>query len=139
MVQGLSHITLVVENLDKTESMLRDILDAKKIYDSGDIQFSLSAERFFDISGIWVVIMQGEALPKRNYNHIAFQIDESELEIRRERIERLGLELRESRPRIHGEGQSIYFYDYDNHLFELHSGSLTSRLESYKANQPVHN
>lgn len=61
MVQGLSHITLIVENLDKTENMLREILDAKKIYDSGDKSFSLSAERFFDISGICVVIMQGEA------------------------------------------------------------------------------
>lgn len=75
---------------------------------------------------------------KRNYNHIAFQIDESALEIRRQRIERLGLELRKSRPRIHGEGQSIYFYDYDNHLFELHSGNLNARLDSYKANQPMH-
>jgi len=35
------------------------------------------------------------------------------------------------RPRAEGEGQSIYFYDYDGHLFELHTGTLTDRLVRY--------
>jgi hypothetical protein len=36
-----------------------------------------------------------------------------------------------SRSRGAGEGYSIYFYDFDNHLFELHTGSLPERLEHY--------
>jgi len=35
------------------------------------------------------------------------------------------------RPRLGGEGRSIYFYDYDNHLFELHTSSLSNRLKQY--------
>ena len=35
------------------------------------------------------------------------------------------------RGRIKGEGKSVYFYDYDNHLFELHTGTLDERLASY--------
>lgn len=29
------------------------------------------------------------------------------------------------------EGQSLYLYDFDNHLFELHTGTLEQRLALY--------
>ena len=48
-----------------------------------------------------------------------------------QRIQALGLEVREGRSRIDGEGRSIYFYDFDNHMFELHSGTLQDRLRCY--------
>jgi hypothetical protein len=32
---------------------------------------------------------------------------------------------------VEGEGQSLYFYDFDNHLFELHTGTLAQRLARY--------
>jgi catechol 2,3-dioxygenase-like lactoylglutathione lyase family enzyme len=47
------------------------------------------------------------------------------------RVRSSGLEVREGRPRVEGEGRSIYFYDDDNHLFEFHSGTLEERLERY--------
>jgi len=43
----------------------------------------------------------------------------------------LGLTLRPPRPRVGGEGRSLYVYDFDGHLFELHSGTLDERLERY--------
>jgi fosfomycin resistance protein FosX len=43
----------------------------------------------------------------------------------------LGLKMKEARSRVEGEGQSLYFYDYDNHLFELHTGKLEDRLTTY--------
>jgi len=133
VVQGLSHITFVVRDLDKMEEMLTQVLDANKIYDSGDKTFSLSRERFFDIAGTWVAIMEGEPLPTKTYNHVAFKILPAEYRYRLRRINALGLKVREGRTRVEGEGQSIYFYDYDNHMFELHSGTLEQRLERYSA------
>ena len=35
------------------------------------------------------------------------------------------------RARVEGEGQSLYVYDFDNHLFELHTGTLAQRLARY--------
>jgi hypothetical protein len=32
---------------------------------------------------------------------------------------------------VEGEGMSLYFYDYDNNLFELHTGTLEQRLARY--------
>lgn len=70
-------------------------------------------------------------LSKRTYNHVAFQIRDEDLDEIALRIKSLGLEVREARNRIEGEGQSLYFYDFDNHLFELHTGTLDQRLQSY--------
>lgn len=78
--------------------------------------------------------MQGEPTP-RSYKHVAFKVSEAELPAFESRLRSLGIEVRPPRPRVDGEGVSLYFYDYDDNLIELHSGSLEERLERYK-NQP---
>ncbi|MFV0409806.1 MAG: FosX/FosE/FosI family fosfomycin resistance hydrolase [Paracoccus sp. (in: a-proteobacteria)] len=131
MTEGLSHITFICADLDRMEDILTRVLKARKIYDSMGEGFSISPERFFDIGGVWVAIMQGEALPARSYDHVAFKIAEADYDARLETIRELGLDLRESRRRVPGEGRSIYFHDADNHLFELHTGTLSERLARY--------
>ncbi|HAB0010444.1 TPA_asm: FosX/FosE/FosI family fosfomycin resistance thiol transferase [Listeria monocytogenes] len=131
MISGLSHITLIVKDLNKTTTFLQTIFDAEEIYSSGDKTFSLSKEKFFLIAGLWICIMEGEDLQERTYNHIAFQIQSEEVDEYIERIKSLGVEIKPERPRVQGEGSSIYFYDFDNHLFELHTGTLEERLKRY--------
>ena len=130
-VEGLSHITFVTADLDRMEQILTTVLDAERIYDSEDDTFSLSRERFFDIAGVWVATMEGETLEARTYNHVAFKIDDADYDDRLARIRSLGLDVREGRTRVAGEGRSIYFYDADNHLFELHTGTRSERLARY--------
>ncbi|EEO6535738.1 TPA_asm: FosX/FosE/FosI family fosfomycin resistance thiol transferase [Listeria monocytogenes] len=131
MISGLSHITLIVKDLNKTTAFLQNIFNAEEIYSSGDKTFSLSKEKFFLIAGLWICIMEGDSLQKRTYNHIAFQIQSEEVDEYTERIKALGVEMKPERPRVQGEGRSIYFYDFDNHLFELHAGTLEERLKRY--------
>lgn len=131
MTTGLSHITFIVRDLDRMEKILTTVLQAHKIYDSGDQTFSIAPERFFDVAGVWVAIMQGDALRERSYNHTAFQIADEDYDDRLACIQALGLDVREGRSRVAGEARSIYFYDHDNHMFELHSGTLAQRLASY--------
>jgi fosfomycin resistance protein FosX len=130
---GLSHITFIVADLDAMEEILVAVLGARKVYDSGSEQFSLSEERFYLVGGeeIWIAVMKGDPLPSRTYNHIAFKIDDTDFDSYRRRITALGLDIRESRPRVAGEGRSLYFHDRDNHLFELHTGTLSERLARY--------
>jgi Lactoylglutathione lyase and related lyases len=141
MIRGLSHMTFIVQNLDRMQAILTTVLGARKVYDSGEETFSLSRERFFLIgeepgdadapAPIWVAIMEGESLPSRTYNHVAFKIAEADYARLLDRIRALGLEVREGRSRVAGEGWSIYFHDHDNHLFELHTGTLGERLQRY--------
>ena len=117
------------------EQILCRVLDARKVYDSGAGTHSLSPERFFLVGegeqAIWVAVMQGDAAIPRSYNHIAFKIEEQEFDLKLQVVRDLGLDVRPPRPRIDGEARSIYFHDDDNHLFELHTGTLAERLAAY--------
>lgn len=135
MIEGLSHITLIVSDLDRTEALLVQGLGARKVYDSGSAQFSHSEERFFLLGedSVWIATMKGDPLPHRSYNHIAFKVSEADLDTYAARLDALGVEIAPSRSRVAGEGRSLYFHDFDNHLFELHTGTLDARLARYAA------
>nr|RNJ69424.1 MAG: FosX/FosE/FosI family fosfomycin resistance thiol transferase [Leptolyngbya sp. IPPAS B-1204] len=131
MIEGLSHITFIVRDLEQMTTFLTHIFDAKEVYASGDRTFSIAREKFFLINQLWVAIMEGEPLPIKTYNHVAFKIGENDFDDYANRVRTLGVEIRRGRDRVEGEGQSLYFYDYDNHLFELHTGTLDQRLNRY--------
>lgn len=130
-INGLSHVTFVVRDLERTARLWREGLGATEVYDSGDHPFSLSKEKFFVVGGVWVAIMQGEP-GSRSYRHVAFQASAAEMPEFEAKLLRLGVEIRPARPRVDGEGLSLYFYDYDDNLLELHSGTLDERLERYR-------
>ena len=128
----ISHITFTVQNLERSSNLLKVVFNAVEIYSSDSKQFSIYPEKFFLIDDLWIVLMESNDhdLPK-SYNHIAFKINESDIESYLQRIKKVGLQVEKDRSRISGEGKSIYFYDYDNHLFELHTGTLSERLDKY--------
>jgi fosfomycin resistance protein FosX len=129
-VQGISHITFIVRDLERMTRLLCEGLGAEEVYDSASKNFSLSREKFFVLGGVWLAAMEGQPT-QRSYRHVAFRVDEAELPVFEARLRSLGVELRPPRPRVEGEGHSLYFYDFDDNLFELHSGTLDQRLERY--------
>ena len=129
-IRGISHLTFVVRDLDRTAKLLTAGLGAKELYDSGSKPYSLSREKFFELGGIWLAFMEGHPT-ERSYRHVAFAVDEVDLSQYETRLRSLGVEIRPPRRRIEGEGVSLYFYDYDNNLFELHTGTLEDRLARY--------
>jgi catechol 2,3-dioxygenase-like lactoylglutathione lyase family enzyme len=129
-VLGLSHITFVVRDLERTSRLWTEGLGAVRIYDGSPQNFSLSREQFFSLAGIWVAVMEGEPA-SRSYRHVAFRVADEELDVLEVRLRALGVEMMPPRARVHGEGRSLYFYDYDDNLFELHAGSLEERLKAY--------
>jgi catechol 2,3-dioxygenase-like lactoylglutathione lyase family enzyme len=131
VIAGLSHMTFVVRDLERMTRILTGILGAREVYASGDETFSVAREKFFQVSDLWIAVIEGEPLPSRTYNHVAFKIEDSDFEACEAKVKALGLEMRPPRQRVPGEGRSIYFYDDDNHLFELHTGTLAERLERY--------
>lgn len=68
---------MIVRDVEKMGNFLRTIFDAEEVYDSSKENFSLSHEKFFIVGGIWMAVMEGEPLPVRSYNHIAFKVSDS--------------------------------------------------------------
>ena len=136
MIESISHITFTVNDVKRSADLLRYVFNAEEVYDSSEKNFSLAYEKFFLIGGIWIAIMEGKSISERSYNHIAFKVLESDLDDYITKIRKIGLEIIEGRNRIEGEARSVYFYDYDNHLFELHTGTLSERLSNYRNNVP---
>jgi fosfomycin resistance protein FosX len=132
MIENVSHITFVVKDLEKTTALYKELFDAQEVYYSGDKTHSLSRERFFIIGGQWIAVMENKEIVNRTYHHVAFKIKAEDIDYYVDKIKALHLEMKPPRPRIKGEGYSIYFYDYDNNLFELHTGTLEERLSAYR-------
>jgi hypothetical protein len=110
---------------------LCDGLGAEEVYDSNLKNYSISREKFFVLGGIWLAAMEGIPPAERTYRHLAFKVSEDALCALEARIRSIGADVKEPRQRVEGEGRSLYFYDFDNHMFELHTGTLEERLERY--------
>lgn len=132
-MKGLSHLTFIVRDLERMAELLCVGLGAREVYDSAARNYSLSREKFFLLGDIWLAAMEGEPLTERSYQHVAFAVDEVDLPAYEARLRALGAEVKPPRPRVDGEGASLYFYDFDNHLFELHTGTLEQRLTRYSS------
>ena len=134
-VQGISHITFIVRDLDLMKKFLCEGLGAKEVYDSSARNYSVSREKFFLLGDIWLAAMEGESPAERSYRHLALKVSDDELAEFEARLRSIGVDIKEPRPRVEGEGNSLYFYDFDNHLFELHTGTLDDRLKRYATGQ----
>jgi hypothetical protein len=75
--------------------------------------------------------MYGDPPAEKTNNHVALNISDLDFDNYVKRVRSLSLELFEGRNRISGEGKFLYFSNYDNHLFELHTGTLEQRPEFY--------
>ena len=132
-MEGISHITFIVKDLERMATLLCQGLGAREVYDSAGQDHSLSREKFFVLGGTWIAAMEGEPPAERSYQHVAFSVGEADLPKYHANLQALGVEIRPPRSRIEGEGHSLYFYDFDNHLFELHTGTLEQRLARYSS------
>ncbi len=129
-ITGISHITFVVRDIDRTAKLWTECLGATEVYDSQSETFSVSREKFLVLGGVWIAIMQGEP-GTRSYRHIAFQASCSDLSAIQRSLQSFGVEIKPPRSRVNGEGESVYFYDFDDNLIEVHSGTLQERLARY--------
>ena len=77
-MNGISHITFIVRDLQQMTVFMCQGLGAREVYDSSGHNFSLSLEKFFVLGNVWVAAMEGEPLSVRSYQHVAFSVSDAE-------------------------------------------------------------
>ena len=124
-VRGLNHLTLAVRDLDTSIAFYRDLLGfaLRARWDGG---------AYLEAGSLWLCLSRDDhvtGMPDATYTHFALDVAAQDFEPLARRVQAEAPIWQDNR----SEGQSLYVLDPDGHKLELHSGTLASRLESYRA------
>ncbi|MFQ3231847.1 fosfomycin resistance glutathione transferase [Reinekea sp.] len=122
MLKGLNHITIAVSDLAKSFDFYVSILGMKP-------EVSWESGAYLSIADLWVCLSSGEALPAKDYSHIAFSVSIIDYDRYCAQLQSAGVKTWKDNI---SEGDSIYILDPDGHKLEIHVGSLQSRLYELK-------
>jgi catechol 2,3-dioxygenase-like lactoylglutathione lyase family enzyme len=111
ILDELSHIAIVVADPQRTAALFQTLFDApivNRIDDDGH------DETFVRLGRTWLALAPAKIQPERTGDHIAFQVSQAGLQATLKKLQDLQMEY------ILARGDTaLYFFDYDNHVFEL--------------------
>jgi hypothetical protein len=120
MLDTIGHIALIVKDSSRTATMFKDLFDAKIVVRK---DADGHEETFVKLGRTWFVLVQAEVVRPRSGDHIAFSVSKSTLADTAEKLKRLNIEFFLAR-----SDTALYFFDFDNHVFELDTTDLDAEL-----------
>ena len=120
MLESLSHIALVVRDPARTAALFQELFSARVI-ERQDEEGHL--ETFVRVGGLWLVLVGAPVERARTGDHIAFHATPEVLEATAARLQAMGREFIRAR-----SNRALYFFDYDDHVFELDTEDMDKEL-----------
>lgn len=120
MLESISHIALVVKDPASTAALLHDLFSARvttREDDQGHV------ETFVRLGGIWIVLVGAPVQRARTGDHIAFRATPEILEATVAKLQAMGRDFIRAR-----SNSALYFFDDDDHVFELDVEDLDKEL-----------
>ncbi|GAB2572094.1 hypothetical protein ISP15_12625 [Dyella jejuensis] len=115
MVTSISHIALIVRDPTRTAELFAGVLDAHVMADRTDRDGH--PQRFAKFGGVWFVLRQGDGPSCRNGDHIALEVTPDQLRACAGKLATFDVEHF-----MACQDTTLYFMDYDNHVFALDAG-----------------
>ena len=120
MLESISHVALVVKDPARTAALFQDLFDARMVQRQDD---EGHLETFVRLGGAWIVLVGAPVERTRTGDHIAFQATPDILEATAAKLQRMGREFVRAR-----SNRALYFFDYDDHVFELNTEDIDEEL-----------
>jgi catechol 2,3-dioxygenase-like lactoylglutathione lyase family enzyme len=121
MLGPIAHVALVVNDPARTADFLQELFEAPVLRrtdaDGHD-------ETFVKLGVTWFVLIRADVKRERTGDHIAFRVADATLQSIADKLKSKGLDFIMS-----ASGTSLYFFDFDNHVFELDSSDLEHELK----------
>ncbi|HXR93327.1 MAG TPA: VOC family protein [Steroidobacteraceae bacterium] len=120
MLESISHIALVVKDPARTAALFHDLFGSR-VVERKDEEGHL--ETFVSLGGIWIVLVGAPVQRTRTGDHIAFRATPEILEATAAKLKTMGREYIRAR-----SNRALYFFDYDDHVFELDTEDVDQEL-----------
>jgi catechol 2,3-dioxygenase-like lactoylglutathione lyase family enzyme len=120
MLDTIGHIALIVKDSSRTAALFKDLFGAPIVV-RNDVDGH--EETYVKLGRTWFVLVQAEVERPRSGDHIAFSVSKSTLLETAAKLERMDVEFFLAR-----SDTALYFFDYDNHVFELDTTDLDREL-----------
>ncbi|AOC58314.1 MULTISPECIES: FosM family fosfomycin resistance protein [Bacillus] len=128
-IKGINHLLFSVSDLETSIDFYTNVFDATLLVKG-------KKTAYFDLNGLWLALNVEKDIPRQDiqhaYTHIAFSIDEEDVDHMYNKLKHLNVNILPGRPRDEKDHQSIYFTDPDGHKFEFHTGTMKDRIDYYK-------
>ncbi len=120
MLESISHIALVVKDPARTAALFRDLFGTRVVEREDD---EGHLETFVSLGGSWIVLVGAPVQRARTGDHIAFHATPQILEATAAKLQAMGREFIRAR-----SNRALYFFDYDDHVFELDTEDIDKDL-----------
>ncbi len=117
---ALSHVALVVADPARTAKLFYDLFGVKPLK---RIDEEGHDETYFKLGDVWLLLVKHSVTREKTGDHIGFKVSPELLKATRDKLAAMDMEF------ILARGDtSLYFFDYDNHVFELETVDLAFEL-----------
>lgn len=120
MLDAISHVALVVKDPARSASLFRELFDSRVI---SRTDADGHEETFVRLGRTWFVLVQAPVERPRTGDHVAFTVSKAALLACAEKLRAMEHEFMLARA-----DTALYFFDYDNHVFELDTTDLEAEL-----------
>ncbi len=119
MLGSISHIALVVKEPARTATLFFDLFGARAVERQDD---EGHLETYLSLGGIRIVLVGAPVQRTRTGDHVAFRATAEILETTVAKLQTMGREFIRAR-----SGKALYFFDYDDHVFELDTEDIDAK------------